>query len=110
MLTPSYRSIIEPVRNTKFRQSHHFHLSEAVDLDLEGRSIHCRSVLKSDLEYDLKFDKLVIGVGALSNTFGVPGVVEHAFFLKVSKFALFNTKNLKLIEFEVIEVNFGEYI
>lgn len=29
-----------------------------------------------------KYEKLVIGVGAVSNTFGVPGVYEHAFFLK----------------------------
>ncbi|CAC5413439.1 ndh1 [Mytilus coruscus] len=40
-------------------------------------------VLKSELKYTIDFDKLVIGVGALSNTFNVPGVQEHSFFLKV---------------------------
>ena len=79
-----FRSIIEPVRNTKFRQSTHYHLSEAYDLDLQSKTLKCRSVLKEGLEYDLNYDKLVIGVGSLSNTFGVPGVKEHAFFLKVS--------------------------
>lgn len=32
--------------------------------------------------FEVKFDKIVIGVGAYSQTFGVPGVKEHAFFLK----------------------------
>ena len=33
---------------------------------------------------EIPYDQLVIGVGALPNSFGVPGVHEHAFFLKVS--------------------------
>lgn len=32
--------------------------------------------------FEVKFDKIVIGVGAYSQTFGVPGVKEYAFFLK----------------------------
>lgn len=32
--------------------------------------------------FEVEFDKIVIGVGAYSQTFGVPGVKEHAFFLK----------------------------
>lgn len=32
--------------------------------------------------FEIGFDKIVIGVGAYSQTFGVPGVKEHAFFLK----------------------------
>ena len=79
----NFRSIIEPVRNVGFRQTDHFHLSHAVDLDTESRTLMCQSVLKPELTYPIEYDKLVIGVGALSNTFGVPGVQEHAFFLKV---------------------------
>lgn len=30
----------------------------------------------------MDYDKLVITVGSVSNTFGIPGVEEHAFFLK----------------------------
>lgn len=78
-----FRSIIEPVRNTIFRHADHFHLSHAIDLDIEKKEVKCQSVLKQDLIYNVPFDKLVIGVGALSNTFGVPGVETHAFFLKV---------------------------
>ena len=45
--------------------------------------LKCQSVINEKMTYDLPYDKLVIGVGAVSNTFGVPGVEEHAFFLKV---------------------------
>ncbi|XP_052073296.1 uncharacterized protein LOC127711334 isoform X1 [Mytilus californianus] len=81
--TLEFRSVIEPVRNTIFRQPDHFHLSFATKLDIENKKIHCESVLKSELKYTIDFDKLLIGVGALSNTFNVPGVQEHSFFLKV---------------------------
>lgn len=79
-----YRSIIEPIRNSGFRETEHFHLSYATSVDFKNKLLKCESVLKPSLQYDLKYDKLVIGVGALSNTFGVPGVDKHAFFLKVS--------------------------
>ncbi len=83
--TLEFRSIIEPVRNAGFRDEHHFHLSSAAGLDLEGRKVRCVSTLgtKSPREYDVAYDVLVIGVGAVPNDFGVPGVKEHAFFLKV---------------------------
>lgn len=79
--TLEFRSIIEPVRNTGFRDEHHFQLAEAVELLPDKHTVVCKSTLNDD-RYDLKYDKLVIGVGAVSNTFGVPGVYDHAFFLK----------------------------
>ena len=81
-----FRSIIEPIRNTGFRQTDHFHLSRAAGIDFDKRIVHTESVLKPGLTYDLEYDKLVIGVGSLSNTFGVPGVVENACFLKVGSY------------------------
>ncbi len=81
--TLEFRSIIEPIRNTGFRDEHHFHLSNAVGLDVEERKVKCVSVLDPTKCYDVSYDKLVIGVGAVSNDFNVPGVKEHAFFLKV---------------------------
>ncbi|KAK3576591.1 hypothetical protein CHS0354_011268 [Potamilus streckersoni] len=80
--TLEFRSIIEPIRNLGFRQTDHFHLSWAESLDFSRQILHCQSVLKPDLKYELLYDKIVIGVGALNNTFGVPGVSEYAFFLK----------------------------
>ncbi|KAJ7367402.1 hypothetical protein OS493_040640, partial [Desmophyllum pertusum] len=79
--TLEFRSIIEPIRNTGFRDEHHFQLAEAIKLLPDEHTIVCKSALNDD-RYDLKYDKLVIGVGAVSNTFGVPGVYEHALFLK----------------------------
>ncbi|KAK0058816.1 internal alternative NAD(P)H-ubiquinone oxidoreductase A1 mitochondrial-like isoform X2 [Biomphalaria pfeifferi] len=80
--TLEFRSIIEPVRNTGFRDSTHYHLSYATSLDAEAQLIHCTSVLKPSHQYTLHYDLLVLGVGALTNTFGVPGVQDYAFFLK----------------------------
>ncbi|XP_025093077.1 probable NADH dehydrogenase isoform X2 [Pomacea canaliculata] len=80
--TLEFRSIIEPVRNTGFRESAHFHLSYATDVDFCKKQLHVTSVLRPTLSYKLDYDKLVIGVGALSNTFNVPGVETNAFFLK----------------------------
>ncbi|XP_063962248.1 uncharacterized protein LOC129257715 [Lytechinus pictus] len=47
-----------------------------------GEILTCQSAVDYSSRYDLIYDKLVIGVGAISSTFGVPGVSEHAFFLK----------------------------
>ena len=33
-------------------------------------------------EFDMKYDILVVAVGAENNTFNIPGVQEHAHFLK----------------------------
>ena len=81
--TLEFRSIIEPIRNHGFRDERDFHLSRAVGLDKQKRIISCQSELDSTRQYDLFYDRLVIAVGALSNTFGVPGVEKYAFFLKV---------------------------
>ena len=81
--TLEFRSIIEPVRNAGFRDEHHFHLSNAVELDVEEKVLKCASVLKPDLVYDVPYDLLVIGVGAMPNDFNIPGVKEYTFFLKV---------------------------
>lgn len=35
--------------------------------------------------FSLEYDRLVIGVGADTNDFGIPGVKEHAYFLKVTR-------------------------
>ena len=81
--TLEFRSIIEPIRNYGFRNEHNFHLSRAIDLDMQRRRITCQSELDSTKQYKLAYDRLVIAVGSLSNTFNVPGVEENAFFLKV---------------------------
>ena len=78
-----FRSIIQPIRSTGFRQGQHFHLAHAIELDIAEGKVKCQNYLKPQLVYDVPYDRLVIGVGALSNTLNVPGVKEHACFLKV---------------------------
>lgn len=79
--TLEFRSIIEPIRNTKFRDDHHFQLSRAIALKPEENCLICKAEL-TDQEYQLSYDELVIAVGCTSNTFGIPGVRENTFFLK----------------------------
>ena len=57
----------------------------ATSLDFENRIVHCVSALDPDKEYSVSYDVLVIGVGAIPNDFNIPGVKEHAFFLKVCR-------------------------
>ncbi|KAH3885109.1 uncharacterized protein LOC127838952 isoform X3 [Dreissena polymorpha] len=75
-------SILEPVRNFGFRKLEDFHLSRATGIDFTKHVVHCESALKPGACYDVEYDRLVIGVGSLSNTYNTPGVAEHAFFLK----------------------------
>lgn len=79
--TLEFRSIIEPIRNTKFRDDHHFQLSRAIALKPEENCLVCKAAL-TEQEYKLIYDELVIAVGCTSNTFGIPGVTENTFFLK----------------------------
>ena len=81
--TLEFRSIVEPIRNTGFRDEHHFHLSSATKLDHQDKMIYCTSALDSTITYPVPYDILVIAVGAMPNTFDIPGVKENAFFLKV---------------------------
>ncbi len=51
-------------------------LGRVLDVDLEGR----RVIL--DDGPSISYDRLVLAAGAVTNTFGVPGVAEHGFGLK----------------------------
>jgi NADH:ubiquinone reductase (non-electrogenic) len=77
--TVEFRSIIEPIRHAKnFKEFFH---AAAVSLNLKEACIRCAGISRGD-EFDVPYDILVIAVGSVSNTFGVPGVKEHALFLK----------------------------
>jgi NADH:ubiquinone reductase (non-electrogenic) len=58
-----------------------FYEAHCNQIDIETNSLKCTSALNGD-QFTVSYDKLVIAVGAESNTFGVPGVKEHACFLK----------------------------
>jgi NADH:ubiquinone reductase (H+-translocating) len=69
--------IAYPVRGTLRRQKNaHFRLGRVTALDLDGRTVRLRD------GSSLPFDVLVLAIGAVSASFGVPGVEEHALELK----------------------------
>jgi len=74
-----FRSIIEPVRTT--RKGIEYFQAQCTGIDPEARAVSC---LGSDGEtsFTVSYDMLVVSVGAWNNTFGIPGVREHAYFLK----------------------------
>ena len=80
--TLEFRSIIEPVRNIGFKDPEWFHLAHAVGVDKNKKTVQCVNVMSKDVQYDLPYDYLAVGIGCLPNTFKVPGVTEHALFLK----------------------------
>jgi len=51
-------------------------------VDIAEKSVHVESVGDEAVKFDLGYDKLIIAVGSYAQTFGIPGVKEHAFFLK----------------------------
>jgi NADH:ubiquinone reductase (non-electrogenic) len=77
--TVEFRSIIEPIRHA--RQGLRFYHAEAEEVDLRRKILHCVGAAAAD-PFDVPYDILVIAVGAVSNTFGVPGVATYARFLK----------------------------
>ncbi|MBM2840389.1 MAG: putative dehydrogenase [Bacteroidetes bacterium] len=77
--TLEFRSIIEPIRHA--RKGIQFYHANAKALDVEKRIIQCEGV-NDRHAFAVGYDVLVIAVGAVSNTYNVPGVAEHALFLK----------------------------
>ena len=77
--TVEFRSIIEPVRTA--RQDIQYVQARCTAVLPDKRSIVCESVLENH-SFVLSYDILVIAVGVASGTHGVPGVTEHALFLK----------------------------
>ena len=62
----------------------------AENIDVAHKTLTAEPVIERDdivetrpaSKFELQYDKLVIAVGCYSQTFGTPGVKEHAFFLK----------------------------
>ncbi|KAL3645425.1 External alternative NAD(P)H-ubiquinone oxidoreductase B4, mitochondrial [Castilleja foliolosa] len=86
--TVEARSIVEPIRSIVRKKIFdvEFKEAECYKIDTENKKVHCRSTQQNNLggteEFAVDYDYLVIGMGARSNTFNTPGVVEHAHFLK----------------------------
>ncbi|KAF1336683.1 Nadh-ubiquinone oxidoreductase, partial [Globisporangium splendens] len=79
--TLEFRSIIEPLRDNHFRHENDFHYAHVTDIAPKDKLVRVRSEL-SQRDYAIRYDTLVLACGSRPLTFGLPGVEEHAFFLK----------------------------
>eukprot|EP00529_Nitzschia_sp_RCC80_P014208 CAMPEP_0113507162 /NCGR_PEP_ID=MMETSP0014_2-20120614/36306_1 /TAXON_ID=2857 /ORGANISM="Nitzschia sp." /LENGTH=746 /DNA_ID=CAMNT_0000402729 /DNA_START=86 /DNA_END=2326 /DNA_ORIENTATION=+ /assembly_acc=CAM_ASM_000159 len=83
--TVDYRSITQPIREINRKAS--YYEGTATDIDPVEKRISCESVVcdgnSCDIEeFSIDYDRLVVTIGAQTNTFGIPGVREHCNFLK----------------------------
>lgn len=83
--TVEYRSITEPVREINTQAS--YLEATATDVDTDARTVECESVVCDGNSctinnFRVEYDRLIVTVGAMTNTFGIPGVREHCCFLK----------------------------
>jgi len=105
--TVESRSIVEPIRQLKkyesrpllrriteqifsnvtketFEEATYFE-SACTKIDVDNSCVYCQDISSVSGECDafrLEYDRLVVAVGATSNTFNTPGVKEYAMFLK----------------------------
>ncbi|MBI2340574.1 MAG: FAD-dependent oxidoreductase [Deltaproteobacteria bacterium] len=76
--TIEFRSIIEPIRSA--RTEIEYYQAACAGIDETQNIIHCEA--PDGKKFDLTYDQLVISVGAVSNTYDVPGVTRYALFLR----------------------------
>ncbi|GAB7346795.1 hypothetical protein MBLNU459_g1892t3 [Dothideomycetes sp. NU459] len=81
--TLELRSLVEPVRRVVSRVNGHFLRGEAEDVDFSNKLVEIASVGPNGEKenFYLPYDKLVIGVGSITNPHGVKGL-ENCHFLK----------------------------
>lgn len=81
--TLELRSLVEPIRQIVKRVRGHFMKASAEDVDFSEKLVEISSMNATGVKehFYLPYDKLVIGVGAISNPHGVIGL-EHCHFLK----------------------------
>jgi NADH:ubiquinone reductase (non-electrogenic) len=49
---------------------------------INSRTVNLKGIAPEKREFTLPYDKLVVAVGAVNNTFGTPGVEQNCIFLK----------------------------
>jgi len=80
-----YRSITEPIR--EINNNVNYLGATATSIDPETQSVTCESVVCDGNsceinDFAVNYDRLIVTIGAQTNTFGIPGVREHCCFLK----------------------------
>lgn len=76
--TIAFRSIIEPMRSLKKIR---FFMGECTRIDIENKKVKCIDKDSGD-EFEFDYDYLVIGVGEITNTFGIENVKKYAYYLR----------------------------
>ncbi|CCF58888.1 hypothetical protein KAFR_0F02920 [Kazachstania africana CBS 2517] len=81
--TVNNKSIVEPIRAIMRRTKGvvNYLEAEATDIDPVDRKIQIKVMSGNEIR-DISYDYLVLGIGAQSTTFNIPGVYENAFFMK----------------------------
>lgn len=77
----------EPVRSRSRSAAQKFVKAVVVDVDFGAKTVHCAPAFDDDpalsrRDFHLNYDILVLAPGCVPNTFGTPGVDEHALFMK----------------------------
>ncbi|KAL6764238.1 hypothetical protein V8C86DRAFT_2478241 [Haematococcus lacustris] len=82
--TVEFRSLLEPIRTSNPFAS--FFEASCNAIDLERKVVTCTSAFAYDggarPRFQVAYDVLVVAVGEVPATFGVPGVRENCFFMK----------------------------
>ncbi|EGC35739.1 hypothetical protein DICPUDRAFT_97816 [Dictyostelium purpureum] len=80
--TLEFRSIAEPIRNTRDISDFKYIHAEVTNIDPNKKQLLVKSKLHNETPFVMDFDELVIGVGGINNSFGIPGVEKYANYLK----------------------------
>jgi NADH:ubiquinone reductase (non-electrogenic) len=85
--TLSQSSIVEPIRQFCIRSDASeakYVQAECIEIDSSNNRVVCvdTSDHSSSTSFELSYDYLIVSVGAQNATFGIPGIEEHAHFLK----------------------------
>mmetsp|Transcript_1830 Transcript_1830/g.3984 ORF Transcript_1830/g.3984 Transcript_1830/m.3984 type:complete len:560 (-) Transcript_1830:365-2044(-) len=83
--TVEYRSITDPIRNVNPLVD--YYEATCTDIDPVKKTVACQSVVCEGTsctieQFEVPYDRLLIGVGAQTATYNIPGVKEHCQFLK----------------------------
>ena len=72
--------IVNPIRKL-LRRAAFFH-GEVLQIDLQQRAVVVTHGVEGSHPHRLEYDHLVLGLGAVTNFFGTPGLAERAFTMK----------------------------
>jgi NADH dehydrogenase len=81
--TLELKSLVEPIRRIMSRVKGHFIRASAEDVDFSSRLVEVsqKDANGKEVRFYVPYDKLVIGIGSVTNPHGVKGL-ENCFFLK----------------------------